>query len=72
MSDSILKRLAALELEFGVGGCQTCHGAPQMRIVCLDEDLRFTGETIPAFCPECGKPVENTLDLVGFTLAELP
>lgn len=72
MSDSMLKRLAALEFEFGVGDCSTCHGVPQMRIVTRDEDLTFNGETIPEFCPECGKPVESTLNLVGFTLDELP
>lgn len=72
MPDSLVKRLVALELAFGVGACETCHGKPQLRIVTLNEDLRVTGETIPESCPGCGKPVESTLELVGLTLDELP
>lgn len=72
MPDSLVKRLKKLELEFGVGACETCRGRPQLRIVTLNEDLRLTGETIPEFCRGCGKPVESTLELVGLTLDELP
>lgn len=71
MNGDILRRLERLELVVG-GDCRLCHGAPGVRIVCLDEDLTVNGETFPEHCPECGAPASQTLELVGLTVDELP
>ena len=72
MADSLAKRLKKLELEFGVSACETCHGMLQLRIVTLNEDLRVTGETLPEYCPECGTLAQQTMELVGLTIDDLP
>lgn len=72
MTDTMLKRLAALELHFG-DDCPVCREWTAHRITTTDaETNQETGETRPAACSRCGRTPTAELQIVGMDIDDLP
>lgn len=72
MARDLERRIARLEEKLGALKCPRCYGRP-LRIVGIDpETNEERDETMPASgCPECGRPIVRTLQLVGVSPLKL-
>ena len=70
---SVRAKIIHLEQRFTSRDCLTCYGWPS-RTVCIDAETgQETGASMPPDgCPECGRPIRMTYELIGMTMEDLP
>lgn len=72
MSSNHVSRIARVESRLMTRTCTTCYGFP-VRIVCVDDDGTENGSNMPeSGCPECGRPIRSTREIVGIRYEDLP